>query len=270
MFSALFMRVIQCGEKLQGSPGKWLLAPHGKVCLRTWRSFRWGQEFAHRESVLRPRMFFQVAKQNIWTQEGSLRAGNESKQVSVQRSQKGGAPVSAAQKVKEAGRDFTYLIVVLVGIGVTGYIKSCMPYKYSLFIFHQIRLVLILFPSISGGLFYVIFKELFSSSSPSKIYDDALEKCRSHPEVIGVYGEPIKGHGEQQGRPQLVSQIEYVKNGLKYMRLKFYIEGSERGKQGTVHVEVKENPESRRYEYRYIFVEVEPYPGRTIVIEDNR
>lgn len=242
MFAASFMRVIQCSEKLQGSPGKWLLAPHGKVFLRTWRCFRWGQEFAHRESVLRPRMFFQVAKQNIWTQEGSLRAGNESKQVSVQRSQKGGAPVSAAQKVKEAGRDFTYLIVVLVGIGVT------------------------------GGLFYVIFKELFSSSSLSKIYDDALEKCRSHPEVIGVFGEPIKGYGEptRQGRPQLVSEIEYVKNGLKYMCLTFYIEGSERGKQGTVHVEVKENPESRRYEYRYIFVEVEPYPGRTIVIEDNR
>lgn len=242
MFAASFMRVIQCSEKLQGSPGKWLLAPHGKVFLRTWRCFRWGQEFAHRESVLRPRMFFQVAKQNIWTQEGPLRAGNESKQVSVQRSQKGGAPVSAAQKVKEAGWDFTYLIVVLVGIGVT------------------------------GGLFYVIFKELFSSSSLSKIYDDALEKCRSHPEVIGAFGDPIKGYGEptRQGRPQLVSEIEYVKNGLKYMRLKFYIEGSERGKQGTVHVEVKENPESRRYEYRYIFVEVEPYPGRTIVIEDNR
>ncbi|XP_039380645.1 mitochondrial import inner membrane translocase subunit Tim21 [Mauremys reevesii] len=242
MFAASFMRVIQCSEKLQGSPGKWLLAPHGKVFLRTWRCFRWGQEFAHRESVLRPRMFFQVAKQNIWTQEGPLRAGNESKQASVQRSQKGGAPVSAAQKVKEAGWDFTYLIVVLVGIGVT------------------------------GGLFYVIFKELLSSSSLSKIYDDALEKCRSHPEVIGAFGDPIKGYGEptRQGRPQLVSEIEYVKNGLKYMCLTFYIEGSERGKQGTVHVEVKENPESRRYEYRYIFVEVEPYPGRTIVIEDNR
>ncbi|XP_044859993.1 mitochondrial import inner membrane translocase subunit Tim21-like [Mauremys mutica] len=242
MVSALFMRVIQCSEKLQGSPGKWLLAPHGCKFLRTWRCFRWGQEFAHRESVLRPRMFFQVAKQNIWTQEGPLRAGNESKQASVQRSKKGGAPVSAAQKVKEAGWDFTYLIVVLVGIGVT------------------------------GGLFYVIFKELFSSSSLSKIYDDALEKCRSHPEVIGAFGDPIKGYGEptRQGRPQLVSEIEYVKNGLKYVCLTFYIEGSERGKQGTVHVEVKENPESRRYEYRYIFVEVEPYPGRTIVIEDNR
>uniref|UniRef100_A0A8C0JBM7 Mitochondrial import inner membrane translocase subunit Tim21 n=1 Tax=Chelonoidis abingdonii TaxID=106734 RepID=A0A8C0JBM7_CHEAB len=221
MFSASFMRVIQCSEKLQGSPGKWLLAPHGKVFLRTWRCFRWGQEFAPRESVLRPRMFLQVAKQNIWTQEGSLRAGNESKQVSAQKSQKEGAPVSAAQK---------------------------------------------------GGLFYVIFKELFSSSSPSKIYGDALEKCRSHPEVIGVFGEPIKGYGEptRRGRRQLVSHIEYVKNGLKYMRLKFYIEGSERGKQGTVHVEVKENPESGRYEYRYIFVDVEAYPRRTIVIEDNR
>ncbi|XP_053874536.1 mitochondrial import inner membrane translocase subunit Tim21 isoform X2 [Malaclemys terrapin pileata] len=221
MFSASFMRVIQCSEKLQGSPGKWLLAPHGKMFLRTWRCFRWGQEFAHRESVLSPRMIFQVAKQNIWTQEGSLRAGNKSKQVSVQRSQKGGAPVSAAQK---------------------------------------------------GGLFYVIFTELFSSSSPSKIYGDALEKCRSHPEVIGVFGEPIKGYGEptRRGRRQLVSHFEYVKNGLKYMRLKFYIEGSERGKQGTVHVEVKENPESRRYEYRYIFVDVEAYPRRTIVIEDNR
>lgn len=29
----------------------------------------------------------------------------------------------------------------------------------------------------------MIFRELFSSSSPSKIYGDALEKCRAHPEV---------------------------------------------------------------------------------------
>ncbi|XP_074998282.1 mitochondrial import inner membrane translocase subunit Tim21 isoform X2 [Calonectris borealis] len=123
-----------------------------------------------------------------------------------------------------------------------------------------------------GGLFYVIFKELFSSSSPSKIYGDALEKCRSHPEIIGVFGESIKGYGEatRRGRRQLVSHIEYVKDGLKHMRLKFYIEGSEPGKRGTVHVEVKENPERGRFEVRYIFVDVDTYPRRTIVIEDNR
>uniref|UniRef100_A0A8D0FP08 Mitochondrial import inner membrane translocase subunit Tim21 n=1 Tax=Strix occidentalis caurina TaxID=311401 RepID=A0A8D0FP08_STROC len=131
--------------------------------------------------------------------------------------------------VKEAGRDFTYFIVVLVGIGVT------------------------------GGLFYVIFKELFSSSSPSKIYGDALEKCRSHPEVVIPVSLRVKNF-----------HIEYVKDGLKHMRLKFYIEGSEPGKRGTVHVEVKENPERGKFEFRYIFVDVDTYPRRTIVIEDNR
>ncbi|XP_041095996.1 mitochondrial import inner membrane translocase subunit Tim21-like [Polyodon spathula] len=149
---------------------------------------------------------------------------------------------SKIASVKETGKDFTYLIVVLVGIGVT------------------------------GGLLYVVFKELFSSSSPSKIYGDALRKCRSHPEVIGVFGEPIKGYGEttRRGRRQHVSHVEYVKDGLKHMQLKFYIEGSEPRIQGTVHSEVKENPETGKYEFRFIFVDIDTYPRRTIVIEDNR
>lgn len=31
-----------------------------------------------------------------------------------------------------------------------------------------------------------------------------------------------------------------------------------------------QNPESGEYEFRYIFVDLETYPRRTIVIEDNR
>ncbi|XP_041923623.1 mitochondrial import inner membrane translocase subunit Tim21 isoform X2 [Alosa sapidissima] len=123
-----------------------------------------------------------------------------------------------------------------------------------------------------GGLLYVVFQELFSSSSPSKIYGKAFNKCKSNPEVIGAFGEPIKCHGEttRRGRRQQVSHVEYMKDGLKYMRLKFYIEGSEPGRQGTVHTESKENPETGKYEFRYIFVDVDTYPRRTIVIEDNR
>uniref|UniRef100_A0A3B1IKT2 Mitochondrial import inner membrane translocase subunit Tim21 n=1 Tax=Astyanax mexicanus TaxID=7994 RepID=A0A3B1IKT2_ASTMX len=162
-------------------------------------------------------------------------------QVSVHNSQ-ASSGVSASQKVKQAGKDFTYLIVVLIGLGVT------------------------------GGLLYVIFQELFSSSSPSKLYGKAFEKCRSHPEVIGAFGEPIKGYGEttRRGRRQQVSHIEYVKDGQQHMRLKFYIEGSEPGLHGTVHSEAKQNPETGRYEFRYIFVDIDAYPRRTIVIEDNR
>ncbi|KAM7390572.1 hypothetical protein PAMA_008644 [Pampus argenteus] len=132
--------------------------------------------------------------------------------TSVSRYQSGSPKPSAAQKVKEAGRDFTYLIVVLIGLGVT------------------------------GGLLYVVFQELFSTSSPNKIYGKAFDKVRMHPEVIGAFGEPIKCYGEttRRGRRQQVSHLEYLKDGLKHMRLKFYIEGSEPGLKGTVHSESKE------------------------------
>uniref|UniRef100_A0A8C4X5G8 Mitochondrial import inner membrane translocase subunit Tim21 n=1 Tax=Erpetoichthys calabaricus TaxID=27687 RepID=A0A8C4X5G8_ERPCA len=163
-------------------------------------------------------------------------------QLTTRRSPSEAPTVSTAQKVKEAGKDFTYLIVILVGLGVT------------------------------GGLFYVVFKELFSSSSPSKIYGVALEKCRAHPEVIGVFGEPIKGYGEttRRGRRQHVSHVEYMKDGVKHMRLKFYIQGSEPRVEGTVHLEVKENPTSGKFEFCFIFVDIDTYPRRSIVIEDNR
>ncbi|XP_002757376.1 mitochondrial import inner membrane translocase subunit Tim21 isoform X1 [Callithrix jacchus] len=240
-----FLRAIQYTEKLHRSPAKRLLLPHlvlNKACLKTEPSLRWGLQY--QKKTVRPRCVLGVTQKALWTQGPSSRKAKEdsSKQVSVHRSQREGTAVSTAQKVKEAGRDFTYLIVVLFGITIT------------------------------GGLFYTIFKELFSSSSPSKIYGRALEKCRSHPEVIGVFGEPLKGYGEatRRGRRQHISFIEYVKDGLEHMRVKFYIEGSEPGKQGTVHAEVKENPKSGEYDFRYVFVEIESYPRRTIIVEDNR
>lgn len=36
---------------------------------------------------------------------------------------------------------------------------------------------------VSGGLLYVVFQELFSSSSPNKIYGKAFNKVRLDPEV---------------------------------------------------------------------------------------
>ncbi|XP_065687918.1 mitochondrial import inner membrane translocase subunit Tim21 isoform X1 [Patagioenas fasciata] len=241
MLPAALASAGQCGRRLRAALGRWLLAPPGCALQGPGPCLGWRHHPPCRES---PGLLW-ATRQRFGTRAGGLRAekpGDNSKQVSVQRDRKEETVLSAAQKVKEAGRDFTYFIVVLVGIGVT------------------------------GGLLYVIFKELFSSSSPSKIYGDALEKCRSHPEVIGVFGESIKGYGEttRRGRRQFVSHIEYIKDGLKHMRLKFYIEGTESGKRGTVHMEVKENPERGRFEVRYIFVDVDTYPRRTIVIEDNR
>ncbi|XP_076617087.1 mitochondrial import inner membrane translocase subunit Tim21 [Chaetodon auriga] len=166
----------------------------------------------------------------------------EERDKSVSRYQSGSPTPSGAKRVKAAGRDFIYLIVVLVGLGVT------------------------------GGLLYVVFEELFSASSPNKIYGKAFNKVKLDPEVIGAFGEPIKCYGEttRRGRRQQVRHLEYLKDGLKHMQLKFYIEGSEPGLKGTVHSESKENPETGKYEFRYIFVEIDTYPRRTIVVEDNR
>nr|XP_031297608.1 mitochondrial import inner membrane translocase subunit Tim21 isoform X1 [Camelus dromedarius] len=273
-----FLRAVRCTEKLHRSSGKRLFLPQlmlNKAGLQTEPNLRW--RLQEQRKMVRPKCILGVTQKNIWTQgQSPPRAEEDSgKQVSVHRSQSGETVISTSQKVKEAGRDFTYLIVVLVGITIT------------------------------GGLFYTIFRELFSSSSPNKIYGKALEKCRSHPEVISVFGEPVKGYGEatRRGRRQHVSFVEYVKDGLKHMRVKFYIQGPEPGKQGTVHLEVKEvrarqeavarsselrahrgqsdasygfvflfsqNPESGEYEFRYIFVELEPYSRRTIIVEDNR
>ena len=36
---------------------------------------------------------------------------------------------------------------------------------------------------VSGGLLYVVFQELFSSSSPNKVYGKAFDKVKSNPEV---------------------------------------------------------------------------------------
>uniref|UniRef100_A0A2K6UWS9 Mitochondrial import inner membrane translocase subunit Tim21 n=1 Tax=Saimiri boliviensis boliviensis TaxID=39432 RepID=A0A2K6UWS9_SAIBB len=149
-----FLRAIQYTEKLHRSSAKRLLLPHvvlNKACLKTEPRLRC---FQYQKKTVRPGCILGVTQRAIWTQGPSSRKAKEGsgKQVSVHRSQRGGTAIPIAQKVKEAGRDFTYLIVVLFGITIT------------------------------GSLFYTIFKELFSSSSPSKVYGRALEKCRSHPE----------------------------------------------------------------------------------------
>ncbi|KAM9307587.1 mitochondrial import inner membrane translocase subunit Tim21 isoform 1-T1 [Gastrophryne carolinensis] len=85
-------------------------------------------------------------------------------------------PQTTVQKVTQAGMDITFFFVVVAGAIVT------------------------------AGLIYFVIQELFSSSSPSRIYGKALVKCQNHPEVIGAFGEPIKGHGEPttRGRRQHV------------------------------------------------------------------
>ncbi|KAM7283397.1 hypothetical protein ISCGN_000506 [Ixodes scapularis] len=150
-----------------------------------------------------------------------------------------GGHLTIGQKVKQTTKDASYLGVILAGLGVTGL------------------------------MFYAIFRELFSGHSPNSVYSRALERCRADPRVTAAVGEPVQGHGETttRGRRRHVSHMEYLKDGINHMRMKFYIKGPH--KSGTVHLEVKENT-SKDFEYRYLFVDLDGHPKRTIILEDNR
>lgn len=54
--------------------------------------------------------------------------------------------------------------------------------------------------AVTAALFFVIFRELFSSKSSNNIYTKALERCKADTRVIDALGEPIKAYGEETRR----------------------------------------------------------------------
>lgn len=98
------------------------------------------------------------------------------------------------------------------------------------------------------------------------IYSKARIRCMEHPKLIDLLGAPIKTYGDETSRRRRrrISHMYYIKDGIKYMKLKFYLEGTRR--RGTAFVEVKKN-ESNKYEYSYLYVMVNHFG--VIKIEPN-
>lgn len=179
-----------------------------------------------------------ISKSNKLILQSSRRKSTKEQVSSLAKANDSGQ-LTVGQKVKQTTKDASYLAIIIGGISITGI------------------------------MFYAIFRELFSGHSPNVIYGKTLKRCKEDSRIIDACGEPIKGYGETttRGRRRHVSHMEYVKDGLNYMRMKFYIEGNRR--KGVVHLEMKENDKGK-YDYRYLFVELEGYPQQTIILEDNR
>lgn len=129
--------------------------------------------------------------------------------------------------------------------------------------------VIILGIGVTGIMFYTIFSELFSSTSPQAIYADAFDKCKNDPRVQDSLGQPIKGFGEETRRRRRthVAHQLYQKEGRNYMRLTFHIQGIRN--KATVQCDMRQN-DNGKYDYRYLLVQLDSYPHTTIIIEDNR
>ncbi|XP_070163287.1 mitochondrial import inner membrane translocase subunit Tim21 isoform X1 [Polyergus mexicanus] len=133
--------------------------------------------------------------------------------------------VGTAKIVKENLKSAGQLGIIISGIGITAFVL------------------------------YTLFSELFSSESPDAIYSKARVRCMEHPKLIDLLGAPIKSYGDETNRRRRrrISHMYFIKDDIKYMRLKFYLEGTRR--RGTAFVEVKKN-ESDKYEYSYLYVMV--------------
>jgi len=143
------------------------------------------------------------------------------------------------EKIKENTKTASYTAIIIAGVGVTGL------------------------------MFYAIFRELFSSTSPNNVYSEALERVKEDNRVQDAIGAPIKGYGEEsrRGRRQHVAHSTYERNGIPHMRMQFYIQGIRN--KATVHLESRKTS-AGDVEYRYLFVQLDHYPHTTIILEDNR
>ncbi|XP_029163580.1 mitochondrial import inner membrane translocase subunit Tim21 isoform X2 [Nylanderia fulva] len=109
---------------------------------------------------------------------------------------------------------------------------------------------------ITALILYTLFSELFSSESVDAIYSKARIRCMEHPKLIDLLGAPIKAYGDETNRRRRrrISHMYYIKDGIEYMKLKFYLEGTRR--RGTAFAEVKKR-KARSILWRVLATETE-------------
>lgn len=95
--------------------------------------------------------------------------------------------------------------------------------------------------ALTSTIVYYIGSELFGSQSATSIFSDAVDRIRSHEELVSVLGEPVKGHGEpsrnsRRRNRRITSQVVEDHNNEPHLFMRFYVEGPDN--QGTVMLEM--------------------------------
>uniref|UniRef100_A0A1I8I8S0 Mitochondrial import inner membrane translocase subunit Tim21 n=1 Tax=Macrostomum lignano TaxID=282301 RepID=A0A1I8I8S0_9PLAT len=133
--------------------------------------------------------------------------------------------------VVEGSKDFGYTLVVLAGVLVT------------------------------GGLFYALWRELYSSESPTALQSLATERCLQDPQVQAALGEPIRSHGDgssRRSRSRVHSEESLdSETGQRVMSLRFHLVGQ--FNRADVY--------AQGVKLKLLVVELQQYPKRVIVLE---
>ncbi|KHJ46040.1 hypothetical protein D918_03703 [Trichuris suis] len=143
--------------------------------------------------------------------------------------------------VAQAGKDLSYLTIIIVCVAVTGTIA------------------------------YTVIHELFSSNRPNAIHSKTLKLLLANEQIVDILGLPIKSKGETNrgGRSRHVRHFEFERNDRQFMRMVFHVTGSR--KKGTVQLELEKLQDNAgKYQYRYVLFQSNDHPKETVVLVDKR
>ncbi|TPX30065.1 hypothetical protein SmJEL517_g06274 [Synchytrium microbalum] len=123
---------------------------------------------------------------------------------------------------------------------------------------------------------FFLGSELFGSTSASSVFSDALDKIHDSEAVKDLVGDSIKGHGDHSGSRARRSRginhtiTDATATSPRKMYVRFYIEGTK--SQGTVHCNMYEDPETGKWEYKTLRVDVpgQGLPSTRLYVVDNR
>ncbi|CAJ0579820.1 unnamed protein product, partial [Mesorhabditis spiculigera] len=119
-----------------------------------------------------------------------------------------------------------------------------------------------------GAFAYFLVQEFFSQDSPQYIFTKALNMVRADPRCADLFGDSIKGFGEEtsRGRRRHVAHHKYYKDGNERIRVMFHLKGAN----GEGICQVEREQRNGEWDYRFLYVEQKSPHRVTHVLIDNR
>ncbi|KAI5795462.1 TIM21-domain-containing protein, partial [Peziza echinospora] len=125
---------------------------------------------------------------------------------------------------------------------------------------------------VTGTVFTLLYTEVLAPDSTANWFNRAVSRIKDEPRCLALLGtaSSIKAYGEPtsnrwaRNRP-IASNHNTDRNGVEHLRIRFNVEGNV--DRGVVHIHLVKRPESRDFEYKYLYLDV---PGQSrLYLEDN-
>ncbi|KAL4910370.1 hypothetical protein BDW74DRAFT_144963 [Aspergillus multicolor] len=125
--------------------------------------------------------------------------------------------------------------------------------------------------ALTGGVFYLLYTEVFSPNSKTWQFEKAVERVKNDARCTALLGDrrEIQAYGENtwsrwaRNRP-IATTFDRDQQGREHMRMNFHVAGPRNS--GTVFVHMVKPTDTNEWEYRLLALEVK---GSRVVLEER-